>query len=108
MKHFARILPLVVLFAASATQAQMPVPPGVRQADQTEAQTEKNIPPPITQPAHLDLAKLRQNADDLARIAQSIPPDVASIQKGLLPKDVVEKLKQIEKLSKQLRKQLSP
>ena len=49
-----------------------------------------------------------QDADDLARIAQTIPPDVAGIQKGLLPKDMIEKLKQIEKLSKQLRKQLSP
>jgi hypothetical protein len=54
------------------------------------------------------MARLRQDADELARIAQTIPPDVSSIQKGLLPKDMSEKLKQIEKLSKQIRKQLSP
>jgi hypothetical protein len=107
VNRLAYMLPFV-LFALSSTQAQMPVPRGIRQADQTEAQTEKNIPPPITQPAHFDVAKLRQNADDLARIAQTIPIDVASIQKGLLPKDLTEKLKQIEKLSKQLRQQLSP
>jgi len=80
----------------------------VRQADQAEAQTEKSIPPPITQRAHLDVAKLGQEADELARIAQTIPPDVASIQKGKLPKDMIEKLKQIEKLSKQLRTQINP
>jgi hypothetical protein len=97
-----------VLLAASSTLAQTPIPPGTRQADQAEAQTQKNIPPPITQPPHFDIAKLRQNADDLSRIAQTIPPDVASLQKGLLPKDMIEKPKQIEKLSKELRKQLSP
>jgi hypothetical protein len=32
---------------------------------------------------------------------------VAGIQKGLLPKDMIEKLKHIEKLSKQLRSQIS-
>jgi hypothetical protein len=98
VKHLASILPFVLL-AASSTLAQTPIPPGIRQADQAEAQTDKNI---------LDLATLSQDADDLARIAQTIPPDVAGIQKGLLPKDTIEKLKQIEKLSKQLRKQLSP
>lgn len=98
-----------VLLAASLLPAQTrPIPPGVRQADQTEAQTEKNIPPPITQPAHLDVAKLGQEADELARIAQTIPPDVASIQKGKLPKDMIEKLKHIEKLSKQMRTQINP
>jgi len=97
-----------VLLAASLLLAQTRIPPGVRQADQVEAQTEKSIPPPIVQRAHLDVAKLVQEADELARIAQTIPPDVASIQKGMLPKDVIEKLKQIEKLSKHLRSQINP
>jgi len=61
----------------------------------------------MTQRRRLDLAKFRQDADELVRIAQTIPSDVASIQRGLLPKDMVEKLKQIEKLSKHLRNQLS-
>jgi hypothetical protein len=97
-----------VLLAASLLLAQTRIPPGVRQADQVEAQTQKNIPPPTTQRAHLDVAKLVQEAGELARIAQTIPPDVASIQKGKLPKDVIEKLKQIEKISKRLRSQINP
>jgi len=84
-----------------------PRPPGLQQADQAEEQADKNIPPPMTQRRRLDLAKFRQDADELVRIAQTIPSDVASIQRGLLPKDMVEKLKQIEKLSKHLRNQLS-
>jgi hypothetical protein len=56
----------------------------------------------------LDLAELQREADDLARTAQTIPSDVASVRKGMMPKDVIEKLKQIEKLSKRLRSKLAP
>lgn len=56
----------------------------------------------------LDLAELQKEADDLARTAQSIPSDVANVRKGMLPKDVIQKLKQIEKLSKHLRTELNP
>jgi len=51
---------------------------------------------------------LQHDADDLARTAQSIPTDVASVRQGMLPKDVIQKLKQIEKLSKRLRGELTP
>jgi hypothetical protein len=97
-----------VLIAASLLPAQARIPPGLRQADQAEDQTQKNIPPPNAQQPHLDLVKLGQEADELARIAQTIPPDVASLQQGKLPKDTIEKLKQIEKLSKRLRSQINP
>jgi hypothetical protein len=97
-----------VLIAAPLILAQTRIPPGLRQADQVEDQTQKNIPPPITLQPHFDLVRLGQQADELARIAQTIPPDVASIQEGKLPKDIIEKLKQIEKLSKRLRSQIKP
>jgi hypothetical protein len=56
----------------------------------------------------LNIAQLQRDADDLARTAQTIPTDVASVRKGMLPKDVIDKLKQIEKLSKRLRTELIP
>ncbi|PYX62996.1 MAG: hypothetical protein DMG78_32440, partial [Acidobacteria bacterium] len=56
----------------------------------------------------VDAAQVQKEADDLARMAQTIPADVASVRKGMLPKDVIEKLKQIEKLSKRLRTELNP
>jgi hypothetical protein len=55
----------------------------------------------------IDLAQLQRDADDLARTAQTIPTDVASVRRGMLPKDVIDKLKQIEKLSKHLRSELN-
>jgi hypothetical protein len=56
----------------------------------------------------IDLAELQREADELSTLAQSIPADVKSTQQGLLSKDLLEKLKRIEKLSKHLRSQLSP
>ncbi len=62
----------------------------------------------VTLPRHIDLAQLQKEADDLARTAQTIPTDIADVRRGVLPKDVVQKLKQIEKLSKHLRSELNP
>jgi len=56
----------------------------------------------------IDVVKLQQEADDLARTAQTIPADMAGVRQGTLPKDVIEKLKRIEKLSKRLRSELNP
>jgi len=56
----------------------------------------------------VDLVKLQQEADDLARTAQTIPTDMAGIRQGTLPKDMIDKLKRIEKLSKRLRSELNP
>ena len=61
---------------------------------------------PATSSRHIDLAQLQKEAAELARTAQTIPSDVASIRKGILPKDAIEKLKQIEKLSRRLRTEL--
>ena len=39
---------------------------------------------------------------------KKLTSDVESVRKGMLPKDVLQKLKQIEKLSKRLRSELNP
>ena len=57
---------------------------------------------------HIDPVKLQKEADDLARTAQSIPSDIANVRGGTLPKDTIQKLKEIEKLSKRLRSELNP
>lgn len=85
------------------------------------AQRNMSPPPPPMDPAsaqnqpensaalrRVDVAKLQKDADLLARTAQTIPSDIANVQKGVLPKDVIAKLKQIEKLSKRLRSELNP
>jgi hypothetical protein len=58
--------------------------------------------------ATINAAQVKQEADELSKLAQSIPPDVDKMTKGQLPQDLAARLKQIEKLSKQLRREVAP
>jgi hypothetical protein len=98
----------VLLIFTSLTWAQRNGPTGQRQADRAEDQFQKNVPPPVQQKSSVDLAKLKSDADELIVLSQSIHSGVDDVQKGMLPKDLIEKLKQIEKLSKRLRSELTP
>jgi hypothetical protein len=55
----------------------------------------------------VDSAQLQRDAKELASLAQLIPSEVEQVEKGRLPKDLDEQLKRIEKLSKQLRREIS-
>jgi len=101
-----RLLLITAALAQIAAPQSHPIPPGVRQADQAETQNEKNIPPPAISETKIDLAKQSREAEELSRLSQSIPSDVANVGKGTLPKDLVQKLKRIEKLAKNLRAEL--
>lgn len=52
--------------------------------------------------------QLQRDAKELADLCASIPADMDGVKQGLLPKDVVEKLKRVEKLSKKVRQELIP
>ena len=97
---------LAFLLLASFAWGQRVRPAGQHQADDAEAQFEKSIPPPVHQPQKVNLTKVRENAKELANLAQSVPTDVEQTTKGILPKDLNAKLKRIEKLAKQLRSQI--
>jgi hypothetical protein len=106
VKKFAWLsLPLLLGLLATPAIPQnthhFPTPPEPLDSSATDKQ-------PATSSRQIDLAQLQKEADDLARTAQTIPSDVANVRKGILPKDVIEKLKQIEKLSKRLRTELNP
>jgi hypothetical protein len=98
---------IAILLVSLTALAQKTIEPGVRQADKAEAQFEKNVPPPPGQARQVDATNLKRDADQLANLAQSIPADIDNVQKGILPKDLIEKLKRIEKLSRHLRSELS-
>ncbi|HEY1263316.1 MAG TPA: hypothetical protein VGF06_07320 [Terriglobales bacterium] len=55
----------------------------------------------------VDVKQLQKDAKELAALSASINADMDYVNKGLLPKDMVEKLKRVEKLSKHLRSQLT-
>jgi hypothetical protein len=56
----------------------------------------------------IDPVKLHAEANELADLARSVPTDMDQVSQGKLPKDLGDKLKRIEKLSKQLRGELNP
>jgi hypothetical protein len=97
-----------LLLSTSIACAQHNGPTGQRQADRAEDQFEKSVPPPTHQQSSVDLAKLKSDADELMALSQSIHSSIGDVEKGMLPKDLTEKLKQVEKLSKRLRNELTP
>jgi hypothetical protein len=80
--------------------------PGTREAQKAESQPP--VPPQYKpRPKPADPAELKREADELTKLAASIPDDVDRASKGALAADLNERLKRIEKLSKQLRRELS-
>lgn len=96
------VLGLFVALAIPQSSHHFPTPPEA-QDDSSKAQPSQETPT-----RRVDMLQIQKDAEDLARTAQTIPTDVASVRNGMLPKDVIEKLKQIEKLSKHLRSELNP
>jgi hypothetical protein len=51
---------------------------------------------------------VKQDAQDLSELSSAIQPDLEQLQKGMLSKDLHEKLKKLEKLAKRLRQDVEP
>jgi len=104
-------LAIVLLVCIVSSGAQMKdvyipgVPPPPASMDPEHGKTGPDEP---KLQRRVDPEKLQRDADELARAAQSIPSDVANVRRGTLPKDTIQKLKEIEKLSKRLRSELNP
>jgi hypothetical protein len=53
-------------------------------------------------------AQLQKDSKELAELCASLPADMNQLQQGLHPKDIDKKLKRLEKLSKNVREELTP
>jgi hypothetical protein len=78
----------------------------VREAD-------KQVNAPVEAPApvkrkSVDPARLREEAEELAKLSATIPAQVDQVNKGQIPKDLGDQLKRIEKLAKHLRSEIIP
>ena len=99
------LLLLLVFCLPTATQVRpggYPKPP--EPADKSS--TTENPPPAMPRP-HTDAVLLQREARELLELSQSLQLDIEQVNHGLLPKDTIEKLKRIEKLSKHLRGELT-
>ena len=97
-------LSVVLLATIGNAQSSKPVPPGIIHERELEAQNESVSPPPIRR--SVNPVALENQAHQLADLAASMPQAVENANKGVLEKDLIERLKRIEKLAKQLRSQL--
>ena len=101
-------LGLVLFCSLGATQEpkQERIPVGLQRARET-----RKIPsdPPLfrAKDGPADTAQLGRYAEELAKLAVSIPADISELERGLHPKDLGDKLKRIEKLTRHLRRELS-
>ena len=102
---------VVVTACAMSVAGQSPerVPPGIHKALQAPKPAD-GIPPVFTPQGRptADAAQLKREADELAKLAQAVPPQVERLANGELPRDLIDGLKRIEKLSKKLRRQIGP
>jgi hypothetical protein len=101
MRSHALLLCMLLCLGSLASQVRESA--GKKEVEKHQLVLEPPLPPQVQR---LDPAKLREEADDLARLAQSVPGDVSQIVQGKMPKDAIDRLKRIEKISKQLRGEL--
>jgi hypothetical protein len=102
-------LSLFVLFlsthpASAQRRNNWPQPPETADKSSTATATSTSAVPTT----HADPAQLEREAREILELAQSLQADIQRVNRGILPKDTIAKLKRIEKLSKQLRGQLGP
>ena len=72
-----------------------------------EVHTGQQVPSAVAMMSRLNNLQLQKDARELSDLCASIPPDMDGIKRGLLSKDVLDKLKRVEKLSKRLREELT-
>jgi hypothetical protein len=103
--------PAVVLGAALAAGQYPPLTPNSNGAPRPEPEHRLPMDQPEQVQPHAgarrtDAAQIKRDAAELAKLAGEIPPAVEQANKGILSKDLNDRLKRIEKLSKQLRREL--
>jgi hypothetical protein len=94
----------MVSFAAEQQGGQKQTPERAEVAAHAQV---LEVPPMGPQARKLDPVKIHAEADELAKLAATVPNDIDQVAQGKLPRDLGEKLKRIEKLSKNLRSDLS-
>jgi hypothetical protein len=55
----------------------------------------------------VDVTQLKIEAQDLRRLVEALPVQIDSIGNGVLPKELIENLKKIEKISKRIRSEVT-
>ena len=100
---------LLVLLVATPLAGNLAEPqsrPGLREAEKhINAQLD---PPVVFGRRGSDPTQIQNEAEELARLSAGIPAQIQSVNQRLLPRDLNDRLKRIEKLAKHLRSAVAP
>jgi hypothetical protein len=105
MKTTGLVVSILLLCALPALSQGRGWPQPPEPAEKTQVTPRQNTPGPRPR---LDLVELQREARELSDLATTLPADMEHVSHGLLPKDTIDKLKRIEKLSKHLRGEINP
>lgn len=100
------VAPTLFVPERASSQTGTPIPPGHTAANKATRNAE-NVEPPAPPVQTVTAAKVVQQADQLLSLAQQVRADAERATQGVLAKDLNSKLKRIEKLSKELRTDLT-
>ena len=92
-----------LLLSPAAIPQRQPHPPGLQDPS-------KNAPPlepPMNKLPTVTVSQVHRDASELLELSQSVSSDINQAGKGIVTKDLGDKLKRIEKLSKKLRSELA-
>jgi hypothetical protein len=102
MRHFGVVFfSLGILLGAIVVSAQ-----NVNLKHPNDISAQKQITPDEMRDRAAQV-QLQKDAKELGELCASISPDMDGVKQGLLPKDELEKLKRLEKLSKRVREELA-
>jgi gas vesicle protein len=106
MRHFPLWICILFLLPAPLASSQRAKPPGIVTADQ---QSNQPLEPPMQPRSRkIDLTLVKQEADELKKLADGVPAQIEMLAKNQYPKDLTDNLKRIEKLAKHLRTEVTP
>jgi hypothetical protein len=89
--------------ACAAQGRKFPTPPEPADRTFNRQKAQDSAPRP-----RIDFVEMQRESRELSDLAHTVPTDMENVTRGLMPKDLIEKLKRIEKLSKHLRSEVSP
>ena len=106
MRQFPLWLCMLFIFPLATTSHQRAKPPGIVTADQ---QSNQPVEPPMEMRSRkMNVDQVKQEADELKKLAAGVPAQIELVTKNQYPKDLTDNLKRIERLAKHLRSEVTP
>jgi hypothetical protein len=103
-----RLVAVLLIFLALPVPGQDAASERMSQMVWSRGQMMRSDSPPDLDLRAARLEAIHHDAADLSTLSASVQSDLQQLQKGLLAKDLDQKLKKMEKLAKRLRQEMTP